>query len=151
MKETQVQKDLIAEAIEQGGFGWQLNNRFIKGIADILVKLPTYCAVVSEVKMCPPLGLRHDFTLTLTEHQVRFLCRYRDAGGYAGWIAVGQVPKKAATYNVTCGVSFVEKQIVRAADHPVFTRKRGEPWPIRDVVEHTIRMHNEWRRSNPSP
>lgn len=95
MKETDCQKLVIDVVRERGGAGHKLSNRFLVGVADLLVKLPGYRAALIEVKLeC--LGrttkVDHEFTLAVTPLQIKFLASYAAAGmacGVMSFIEVG--------------------------------------------------------------
>lgn len=131
MNELDVQRELVKSAIAQGGFGWKLNNRFLKGVADILVKFPMLPAVVIEVKMVPGLG-KKDVIVELTDHQERFLKRYRDAGGVSGWLAVAPI-KPAGSYHLFASSTIdIKNSVLAEAD--VLIRRPGKTWPIMAIA-----------------
>lgn len=51
MIETDCQKLLVAAAEEVGGRGILFNNRFVIGIPDLLIKLPSYQPMILEAKL----------------------------------------------------------------------------------------------------
>ena len=132
-KETDVQAELVKATTDAGGWGLKLNNRFLKGIPDLLLKWPTRPAALIEVKICPPLGLNHGFYLDLTSHQVRSLRRFHDAGGTAGWLAIGKM-KQPGMWRIACGITFLERQRIEPTH--VFIRSPGKPWPVEQIIEH---------------
>jgi len=50
-KETDLQQDLIDECIKLGGFGFKLQDKYLKGKPDLFLKLPSGIVIFAEVKV----------------------------------------------------------------------------------------------------
>lgn len=94
MNELQAQSLVIQSVRNAGGAANKLSNRFMIGVADLLVKLPVYPALLVEVKL-QRVGRTtkdaHQFELDVTVPQRKFLLDYHKAGMH------------------TCVLSFVER------------------------------------------
>lgn len=51
MNELALQKDVVDLVKNRDGFGLKMSNRFLVGVADLLIKLPNWPAMVIEVKL----------------------------------------------------------------------------------------------------
>jgi hypothetical protein len=82
MLETDLQSAVVKSVITAGGSAHKLSNRFITGVADLLIKIPEFEAFCLEVKFgryTPPLRVK-DVSVPLKTPQWRFLRNYWRAG-----------------------------------------------------------------------
>jgi hypothetical protein len=84
--ELKYQKELVNATRAAGGYGIKMNNRFLAGVPDLLLKLPQWaCTYYVEVKhedfKCVPTNLR----IKLTELQRLEIKKMQAAGMQAGW------------------------------------------------------------------
>lgn len=89
MEEVDLQKEVIKSVISAGGYGHKLSNRFITGVADLLIKLPDCVATVLEVKFgryVVPLRAPK-IAVEITSPQARFLRGYHNAGMVVGLLS----------------------------------------------------------------
>ncbi len=87
MNELGMQALIVDVVCRHGGFAQKLSNRFLVGVADLLVKLPGYPAGVLEVKQRDlPKDTRLTWKLDITGPQTRFL-RDADAAGMPAGVA----------------------------------------------------------------
>lgn len=86
MIETEMQSLVVAAVATSGGRAQKLSNRFIIGVADLLVKLPRCPAGLIEVKRYDfgRFDVKHRFKLDVTALQKRFLEEFQNAGMPAG-------------------------------------------------------------------
>lgn len=83
MKETVAQSFIIQSVRNASGAANKLSNRFMIGVSDLLVKLPSRPALLVEVKMQHvgvTTSVAHQFKLDVTVPQVKFLSDYHAAG-----------------------------------------------------------------------
>jgi hypothetical protein len=84
VKEIALQK-LVVDAVKaNGGMAHKLSNRFLVGVADLLVKMPNGPATLLEVKQREWGPQLNRFILDVTVPQQRFLKNYADAGMTCG-------------------------------------------------------------------
>lgn len=87
MLETSLQKDVIDAMREAGGAATKLSNRFLIGVSDLLIKLPSYDAMLVEVKKNQyPVVATVDSCvhMDVTQKQMQFLREYWSAGMTCG-------------------------------------------------------------------
>lgn len=90
MKETDLQK-LVCDVIsDRGGFARKLSNRFLVGVADLLIKLPEFPANVLEVKQTRWGPKLDKIELAVTKLQQEYLIDARSAGMNSGVISFVQ-------------------------------------------------------------
>lgn len=130
MNELQLQRELVKATVDAGGWGLKLSHRFLKGVADLYLMLPTYRPIWLEVKLVKYVpATRNHIDVTLTAHQSRFINAINRHGGTAGWLICLGAERDA--YRMVIGCRPVES----IATHGGFLHKdRGQPWPIREIV-----------------
>lgn len=84
MKEIDAQSLIVQAVCDKGGYAHKLSNRFLIGVADLLVKLPDAPAALIEVKLEDINRREGSFKLKPTVLQRKFLQSYQDAGMRAG-------------------------------------------------------------------
>lgn len=85
MKETELQRFTCDALRLHGGDGHVMSNRFLVGVADLLVKLPLRPAAFIEVKQKTGTNLdAREFTLDVTVPQKTFLRKFHAVGMRAG-------------------------------------------------------------------
>lgn len=86
MKEIDAQSMVVDLVRSRGGAAHKMSNRFLVGVADLLVKPRVYPAAVVEVKLSHYVKEleSHTFMLDVTALQWKFLQDYRNAGMRAG-------------------------------------------------------------------
>ena len=84
MNELGYQKFVIQQVFAAGGFAWKSNNRFLIGVADLMVKLPGYPCCALEVKKNKMPVKKDSVVLDVTPLQTLFLRNCAMAGMPAG-------------------------------------------------------------------
>lgn len=87
MKEVQYQSLVLQTVRDAGGAGHKLSNRFLIGVADLLIKMPNWAPVLVEVKLtkfAKSTKDDHEFDVGVTVPQLEFLKKYRLAGMKTG-------------------------------------------------------------------
>lgn len=132
MNELQIQRELVRELYNQGGFGFKANNRFLVGVADLhLLHRDLEQPVWLEVKYERSMRRDGSAPLNLTPLQRRFIFHINDHGGVAGWCLV----VKDARDHYCCAVGR-DSNFEHVASWPLALQKgRGEPWPIRNILQ----------------
>lgn len=93
MKETEAQYMTIQAVRAHEGAAHKMSNRFLVGVADLLIKLPNAPPMLLEAKINKfsiKTGPSHRFTLDLTAPQVEFLNDYHEAGMHCGVLSFVQ-------------------------------------------------------------
>lgn len=75
MKETDLQTEIKASVIEQGGYSIKMSNRFLVGIPDLLIALPPFAPSMFEVKELGECVDSFDRQLGVTPLQGRNLAK----------------------------------------------------------------------------
>lgn len=94
--ELQMQKETVDAVRTVGGFAHKMSNRFLIGVADLLIKLPQteHPAMVLEVKINKlPLKTK-TITLNVSPLQERYLCDAAAAGMPAGVLSFVKGPNR---------------------------------------------------------
>lgn len=87
MNELDAQRLVIESVHSHGGFAVKLSHRFMVGVSDLLVQIPDLPTGLWEVKM-DDLPKQNDYVqLKPTAKQVRFLEKFKKAGGHSGLIS----------------------------------------------------------------
>ena len=139
MKELTAQGYLVNAAEKAGGHAFKMNNRFIKGVFDLSVKLPGRPHVYVEVKMASRLHMsnhrteRQTTVCTLTPHQWNFLRAYKKAGGIAGWVAIAPYGRGQRFYASADDKTQIHRIDLRGPGF--FDRHHGDAWPIEEIVD----------------
>lgn len=87
MREIQYQSLVLDVVRDAGGAGHKLSNRFLVGVADLLIKLPGREPVLVEVKLAKFAKSTkdgHEFDVGVTVPQLEFLKKYHNAGMKTG-------------------------------------------------------------------
>ena len=134
MSELIFQKQIIDDAkdFNKYTFGLKMNNRFISGIPDIMVKVPGYDVLFIEAKMIRvnTKGIINVNTTTLQRNVMRLMSR---AGFRVEvWIAVGINDKQYFVRTAYNSVSVIAK------DCELIERPRGSKWPIKYLLDSPI-------------
>lgn len=84
--ELRFQRQIIESVIDLGGYGFKMSNQFSVGIADLALQIPTYPALMVEVKLLDALPRTSDeeIKVALTPRQRQFILAWQAAGGCAG-------------------------------------------------------------------
>lgn len=94
MVETECQQLIVDAAKTAGGQALKLNNRFLIGVADLLVKLPGIRPMWLEAKLnnfsAKTLQSSHAFDLAVTKLQKDFLRDWQHAGMLTGVVSFVQ-------------------------------------------------------------
>ncbi len=92
MDELTLQSMIIEAANDAGGRAHKMNNRFLIGVSDLLVKLPKWPAGFLEVKQRDWPSSDGRFLLDVTHPQQKFLRQFNAAGmpcGVASFLQTG--------------------------------------------------------------
>lgn len=117
-----------------GPHAFKIRNEFIKGIADLYVKLVRHPSAFIEVKYRRDVPSRPILD-GLTPHQRHFLLDEQYAGGCAGLVFVAGCKGKYLMH-VTTRIEDPIRKLSFDKDLPqVLSKGIGEPWPIRRIVE----------------
>lgn len=157
MNELEMQKLVVDDTCDNGGFAQKLSNQFIRGIADLLVKRPAYPAGVLEVKQrTKPKSMDLVFELDVTFLQKKHLRECWDAGMPAGVISFLETPRKGAAglYMEICTFREIEdKQYrVHASAHELLSSPKNlAPWNIGEHLDDFFRrcaQQQGWHQTN---
>jgi len=80
MSELKLQKWIMDRVKENGGQAIKMSNKFIAGVPDLLIKMPGYPAIISEVKVGKYLKSVDTWYWEPTKLQLDFLRDWRSAG-----------------------------------------------------------------------
>lgn len=95
MIETEAQKIVVKAVEAEGGYALKMSNRFLVGIPDLLIKLPTIPAMILEAKIQHfKRPDNHKFTLAATALQDRELRNMRSAGMITGMLSFVEIGQK---------------------------------------------------------
>ncbi len=132
IKETELQHDVIRAVKEVDGAAHKLSNRFLIGVSDLLVKIPSHDAMLIEVKKDAYPKKSDAVTLDVTPKQLAFLNDYASAGMRCGVLSFlvsmerGKRVIHGAMFDVTRGVVFRNKKIVGYVTSYTLLRKGDE-------------------------
>jgi len=87
MSELARQKDVIDVARAEGGAGYKSSNRFLNGVCDLVIKVPSFPVMHLEAKYALAPVRKDTVHLDLTALQHDFLREMHNAGGMAGVIS----------------------------------------------------------------
>lgn len=133
-KEIDVQSKLMHAANDLGGHAFKSNNRFLIGVPDLSVQLPGLAHCFIEVKYMRNGFIREkEAPLDLTPHQRRFIVDHVEAGGCAGWCMVVALGNDA--YALDSSMRVPSSGILHLDHSHWLIKKRGERWPIEQVVK----------------
>ena len=135
IKEVDLQTELKKAAIDAGGFAYKQSNRFLVGVLDLFVQLPKYPTVILEVKYEKAPRKDGLVWVDLSPHQVRNMNSINNAGGVAGWIVLTR--RGPGEYGWNVGRSLPE-DYVNAAPTCGHVKKKGQPWPIINIIKDII-------------
>jgi hypothetical protein len=135
MSELIFQKQIIDDAKEydKRTFGLKMNNRFISGIPDIILKVPKYEVLFIEAKMIR-VNSKGIININTTDIQ-RAMMRLMARAGFRVevWVAVS--------------TSYGKNYLIRAQhqsttlhidDCELMERPRGKTWPIKQMLDRPI-------------
>ena len=142
MKELNVQRELIEAVIGADGAAHKLSNRFLTGVADLLIKLPRYPVCLLEVKIDEIGATTTSIGLTPTMPQIMFLRKYHAAGVPTGVMSCLVQGKQFGTAIVDitrferkvrvlcaahrwCQMGPADRRALMLAELTQFLRKRG--------------------------
>lgn len=152
MNELKVQAEIIKAARELDAHAFKANNRFMKGVPDLSIKLPKYAHTWIEVKferrfsssirLKRPDLIDADWrayckehtsavNIDLTPHQRRFLRDERSAGGSAGWLMV--VAQGNGGYWLCCSFGLPSHGVLYLGSDWM-EKPRGGKWPVEAIV-----------------
>lgn len=94
MNELGYQHWVIQQVKAAGGHAWKSNNRFLIGVADLMVKLPGYQCCTLEVKKNKLPVKKNSIVLDVTPLQSKFLRDCAAAGMPAGVLSFLTTPKR---------------------------------------------------------
>lgn len=124
IKEVDVQSIIIDAVEANGGKGTKLSNRFLVGVADLLIKLPGVPLAVIEVKLehLPKrFNGEHEWKLAVTKPQEEFLLGYHEAGARALVLSVvigsDRTRKQMAILAMGIDTAIARGYHVRFSDH----------------------------------
>lgn len=86
MIEIDYQKLLVDAVRQDGGFAFKMANRFLGGIPDLLIQLPTYTTWLWEVKFKARRPVKPE-RVPLRPLQYKFMTDYVKAGGLCGVVS----------------------------------------------------------------
>lgn len=134
MSELKFQSQIIddAKAFNKNTFGLKMNNRFISGVPDLMLKVPGYDVILIEAKLIRPTskGVIHVNTTDIQRAMMRLM--YRAGFRVEVWVAVGIEDKHylvRTTYNVTS---------LNIGDCELIGRIRGSKWPIEYLLKNRV-------------
>jgi hypothetical protein len=132
MNELDVQGLIVKDCKEQGGYAIKLSNRFVAGVPDLLLAMPMVGSAFAEVKL-----LKGESTVVLvTSLQVLTIKKMQKAGIHAGIMAVRSLGEGNYALYIAC---LMDEDIFRIRGYKQLTRRKGEPWPIGDVIRLLMR------------
>lgn len=147
--ELDVQGHLVDAGNDLGGHCFKCNNRFLKGVVDLSMKVLGFPHTYIEVKFVKHwskrLG-RDDISaedlkrldnvpqvrIELTPHQREFLRAQRLAGGEVGWVMV--VDEGRGNFAMTCGFHVPSHGVLYYDDKNWLRKLRGGTWPIESIL-----------------
>lgn len=133
MTELELQKRIVDAANDDGGFGKKVSHTMVVGIADLFIQLQGLIGIWMEVKIRKGIPAKGIATIALTPHQRRFIINIQRAGGKAGWLL--GMEASPGEFLLLCGTNADAEQVPIA---DAILRKRGGPWPIREIVQRII-------------
>lgn len=136
VKEVDLQTELKNAVIDAGGYAYKQSNRFLVGVLDLFVQLPTHPTVILEVKYENKYRADGSVKIELSPHQVRNMGNINKAGGVAGWIML--VRRGPGEYEWIVGRSqpIIPVKTTSATRH---LKLKGQPWPIEAIIKEVIR------------
>ena len=147
MKEVDFQTRIKAAVIDMGGFSFKMANRFLVGVSDLLVQLPTFSTSLWEVKIrpFPRQSYSGGVEAPLTPLQKKFMRQYLAAGGFGGVIMV-QYSYAEAKFAIYPAVQFKWDPVTSPWIIPhlsFFSVARGDKMkPFKDRI---LRVHQEFK------
>lgn len=141
MKELDFQRHLVKAALAQGGYAFKMSHRFLVGIPDLFVKLPSYPTTLIECKM-GTINARREVSVDLTPKQRKSLRDARKAGQAAGWVVACPANKHAGGGPGQHLIVWGDNPDMTVAPethtnvHARWHTPRGlnRDWPIEDIV-----------------
>lgn len=138
MNESKAENIFIKDVRAQGGVAVKLRHRFMAGLPDLFIKMPSLGGVFIECKYA--LWPRRETTiaLKLTPLQRNFLSQMQNVGQPAGWLLFTTPPVDIASPVPSCIVGADPDQ--RECDATdvfrtsLFGRPRGTTWDIRGMM-----------------
>lgn len=100
------------------------------GRPDIYVKALDKPSVWIELKYTARLG-----KIKITPMQLRWLREEREAGGFAAWVTCYRASQ--SEWRLYAGLT----GDTIAGLTPVAIRKRGQEWPVKQLLDHIIELH----------
>lgn len=128
MKETDYQRKLLDALEETGGYGYKQSNRFLSGVADLVMTLPGLPTRMVEVKLDHKRG-NGVLPCALTALQRKYLRKHKAAGGLGGWVVFDSGMDRE--YVLWVGS---DPEAEHAASGTCFIIQWGKQWPIRDIL-----------------
>lgn len=142
MNELAIQTQLVDAALEEDGFAFKQKNMFVKGIADLYVKLLALPDVHIEVKFAKKFNTRGEAKAELTAHQCRFLHSVQKAEGHAGYCFVVGMGRGAYAiwahrylHDGADGRYGALSLTAGRHDGGYLVKARGGNWPIEEIVK----------------
>lgn len=132
IKEVDLQSELKDAVIAAGGFAYKQSNRFLVGVLDLFTQLPGFPTVIIEVKYEKSPRKDGRVWVDLSPHQIRNMDGINRAGGVAGWVILTR--RGPGEYGWTTGRTR-PTDYVKAAPTCGHVKKRGQPWPIKEIIE----------------
>lgn len=136
VKEIDLQTELKEAAISYGGYSYKMSNRFLVGVLDLYVQLPSRPTVILEVKYVNKMPRDGMVKVGLSSHQERSIKSMCAAGGNAGWVVLtrrgpgeyawhaGRLPPVGKVHATPFGCASV--------------KLRGQSWPIADIIKEIV-------------
>lgn len=134
MSELKYQSQIIddAKAFNKHTFGIKMNNRFLSGIPDLMIKVPKYSVIFIEAKSAL-LNSKRTININTTVLQ-RSVLRLMARAGFRVevWVVVGLEDRQVM---IRCKW---DETVVSFDDCEVIERTRGKGWPIEYLLNNPI-------------
>src|SRR6266481_2711151 len=144
MKELAIQKRIIDAVCAHGGMAFKLSNRFLKGVSDLLIKLPSQPALLAEVKVhvVPRTkGTRIRLDTDITVMQRKFMYDFENVGMACCVISALYEPvKNYQTRSMRIGIFPSVVQEVEIDLYTVVPRGKFEATVINQIEEWMLHL-----------
>lgn len=141
MKEIDCQSMVVDLVRSRGGAATKLSNRFLVGVADLLVKLPKWPATLIEVKLHQTSTMKdREFKLEVTELQKKFLREYKAAGFVCG---VMSFVEEAGRGRLGLHVALFELDTIEAMEYRVCLNYHTSIRNLKTRNEHLVDIMEE--------
>lgn len=149
MREVDIQAEMVANGKKLPGcWAFKMSNRFLVGVPDLFLQLYGLPTALVEVKYLPKMPRSEIVQFSLSIHQKRCIAGINRAGGCAGWAGVVRLNNRGE-YAIAVGRNVGKPGVGMKHDDPLDNqcmwtyKRRGLPWPMREIVAFIDRM--DWK------